>query len=667
MFQTVGGPSKGAAARKGARFPGGAVSLLLSPVVERELRVALHRRDARKSRLKVAGMGVAGVTIFMLLIGGLLGSRLWGSTMHFYLFIAGLYLAVGPAIQISTGLFAEERRQQTLELLYLTGMGSGELFIGKLLGGALVASSDLLALVPLMAIPFMSGGLSFDLFLATAACLPTVFVFVLAVGALGSALCKDEGTAFVVSLVLAGVLCLALPLPYNMGLWVARKAPFTKSWLCLSPALGPWLVYDKFKGFGAAGVRDFWRCTAFTWGLSMACLGLAAVILKQNWRRDLERSGTGGLEAKWAAFVRGSAAWREALRKRLLPVNAYQWLVEQDRRPVLQAWGLMAVVVVLWLLAWCAWPSVWPSTVNFLTTALVMLIGMGFLMRYAAARQIASDRREGAFELLLTTLLSPEEVVEGQEAALREQFRPAQWAMCGLFLVMAFTGLMMRNWTGTAVLSYLAVWGVLLTWCREQMHRSAPLAMWVAANSGRPMFGLMRVQGSSWGNLWMAYWSWSVMRTFAIFGRSASSFPTGSPLELVIVLFMLFAVLLSAISQQKRNEQKQRLISQLRSIAQEPVPEKNDPRFKIWKVQPWTRFPAPPGTTFDQPEKHLMHGWVWDHRSGRWTGPEKEVRALGGGFWRAIGRRSGFAWRQLRRLARPSASRQTRRDDVGLK
>src|SRR5580700_1537009 len=143
---------------KGSRtHAGGAVSLVLYPVVERELRVALHRGGSVKSRFKMAGLAVGWVALY-LFVGWLTGTRHWGESLHFWLFFGGLALAVAPAIRISAGLFAEERRQQTLELRYLAGMGSAELFIGKLLGGALVASCDLLAIAPLIAVPFLSGG-----------------------------------------------------------------------------------------------------------------------------------------------------------------------------------------------------------------------------------------------------------------------------------------------------------------------------------------------------------------------------------------------------------------------------------------------------------------------------------------------------------------------------
>src|ERR1700757_3683769 len=106
-------------------------SMLFPPVIERELRAALHRRGALQSRFRMARLGVFIVSVFLLL-SWLSGQRSLGGTLHFILFIWGLALAIGPAVNISVGLFSEERRNQTLELLYLTGMSSGELFGGKL-------------------------------------------------------------------------------------------------------------------------------------------------------------------------------------------------------------------------------------------------------------------------------------------------------------------------------------------------------------------------------------------------------------------------------------------------------------------------------------------------------------------------------------------------------
>jgi hypothetical protein len=609
-----------------SRGRSGASSLVLSPVVARELRVALHRWDIRKSRSNVARLGVLGVSIFML-FGALTGTGSWGRTLHFYLFLGGLGLAVGPAFRISVGLFAEERRQQTLELLYLTGMGSGELFAGKLLGGVVVASSELLALAPLIAVPFLGGGLSFQSFLATVVCLPTVFMVVLATGCLGSACSRHEGTALVVAGGLLGFVCLALPLPYNLGYWLAGAAPFVKSWLLLSPASGPWIVAGHFAGFR---VSDFWVWTGLMWGMSAICLALAAAVMKWNWRRDLERTAAAGWQANWKGFAIGSTQWRKRLRQRVLEINAYQWLTQQDRRPVLMAWGFIGVVCILWLLAWCAWPRLWPSPVNFYATAALLLGGVYWLVLRAAGRQMAADRRDGTIEMVLTTPLNPQEMLDGQKAALHEQFKPVKLVLCGLLVLMAIAGLLMRQWTAEQMVSYLAIWCVLLFWCWRPAQQAAPLAMWVAANCGRPMY-MGRQKGGPWNAVWKIYWLSMVANGFGIRRGWAQSFPNGSTLQMVFILFAVFWVIIFVAFAKRPATEKlaEALVSQLRAIAQEPLPERNDPRFKQWK-DVRTRFPgATDGIFGDLSES---------------SSPSRPIKAAGAWLWRPVGRVFGLAW-----------------------
>lgn len=608
------------------------MGLWLSPVVERELRVALHQRDSRNARFQVARVGVLVVSLFML-FGAWTGRASWGRTLHLYLVLGGLALAVGPAIRMSVGLFAEERRQQTLELLHLAGMGCGELFAGKLLGGALAGACELMALAPLLAVPFLSGGLSFDLFLATVACLPTVFVFALAAGSLASAMCRQEGTAAVVAAVLLGASWLALPLPYNLGSWLTGAAPFGRSWLVLSPALGPWMAAKNFGGFR---VGDFWTWTAAMWAWSAVGLGLAAVILRRNWRRDMERLDQEGWRGKWEALALGNTRWREALRRRVLSINAYQWLAQQDRRPVLQAWGFMGAVSVFWLLCCCAWPRVWPTTVNFYSTAIVLLVGTDALMSHAAARRMAADRRDGALELLLTTPLSPDEMLAGQRAALREQFAPVKWVLFGLLVVMALAGLSTRAWGVQALISYLAAWCLFFAWCWQPAHRFAPLAMWVAANCGRPIYGTFHT-GGAWNRVWFFYWIWTMSNSVGVFTGKAVSFPTGSTFEMWVVIgVVLWALIFMAAKARQTNSMVEPLVSQLRSIAQDPLPNRDDPRFKEWK-DIRTRFPAPPSGGLPA---------------------ANPVKAAGAWFWRPLGRVCGWAWVRLRG---PAANRSARR------
>jgi hypothetical protein len=130
---------------------------------------------------------------------------------------------------------------------------------------------------------------------------------------------------------------------------------------------------------------------------------------------DVFGARRGGIETQLAAHFTGDdsrgvagemeslRAGRRSLEGDIAPAsadeNAYQWLAEQDRRPVLQAWGFIAAVCGFWLLGWCAWPQLWPRPLSFYTTATVLLLGLDLLISYSAARRITADRRDGALEL----------------------------------------------------------------------------------------------------------------------------------------------------------------------------------------------------------------------------------------------------------------------------
>ena len=128
------------------------------------MRVAMHAPGALKPRFWAAGAATLAAAVF-LLISTAYGAGVWRA-FHKWLFVVSLYLAVIRPAQHAAGLFAEERRNQTLGLIYLTGIGSLELFVTKFFSGMLLASNELLALVPFIALPFLSGGVSLHLLLA---------------------------------------------------------------------------------------------------------------------------------------------------------------------------------------------------------------------------------------------------------------------------------------------------------------------------------------------------------------------------------------------------------------------------------------------------------------------------------------------------------------------
>lgn len=179
--------------------------MALLPIIERELRVALRKKRPRRRRLQVAGVAVSGTLLFLSL-AAFAGFRQAGPYLHRLLCLAAGYLVLQTP-RLTAGIFADERREQTLGLLFLSGLGAAEVFASKLMSAALVAFGDLLTLFPMLALPFLLGGVSSQQFLATVCALPSFLLFVLAVCLLASVLTRDDGTAVILTFVLLFVLC----------------------------------------------------------------------------------------------------------------------------------------------------------------------------------------------------------------------------------------------------------------------------------------------------------------------------------------------------------------------------------------------------------------------------------------------------------------------------
>jgi hypothetical protein len=107
------------------------------PLIERELRVALQKQRPIRARLKLAALA-AFISASFLLLSASTGRRAPGQALEQFLCVAGLYAVLG-APTLTAGVLAEERRNQTLGLLFVSGLSPGGVFASKFLSSALVA------------------------------------------------------------------------------------------------------------------------------------------------------------------------------------------------------------------------------------------------------------------------------------------------------------------------------------------------------------------------------------------------------------------------------------------------------------------------------------------------------------------------------------------------
>ena len=129
------------------------------PIVERELRVAARRPGTFWLRLLVAfGVIVVAAWIFLVWqnqsqseVGKVIFRALTGGLMV-YCLLAG--------VRATADCLSEEKREGTLGLLFLTDLRGYDVVFGKLVANSLAVFYGVLAVLPVLAIPLLMGGVT---------------------------------------------------------------------------------------------------------------------------------------------------------------------------------------------------------------------------------------------------------------------------------------------------------------------------------------------------------------------------------------------------------------------------------------------------------------------------------------------------------------------------
>jgi len=94
---------------------------------------------------------------------------------------------------------------------------------------------------------------------------------------------------------------------------------------------------------------------------------------------------------------------------------------------------------------------------SFLLVAASLHITVQFWIAWEAALRLNSDRRTGALELLFSTPLSPEEIVQAHWSSLRKQFTGPIMTVLAGDLTLALIACRTRAWSGDAISEFLTV------------------------------------------------------------------------------------------------------------------------------------------------------------------------------------------------------------------
>lgn len=397
------------------------------------------------------------------------GPQLYGAFLFGRLNL-GIFLTLWLLVPLLTAdAISRERREGTLGLLFLTPLRPSGVVLGKVAVHILRALTLYLTLLPWLMVPAMLGGVGWRDVVMAALIDAGILIVALSAGLIATSWSDD----WVKTALLAEIVSLVLGVTFLVANWkVFSCATFTPV-----PAAGPvvfmagkaspfFLTYGS--GLQPRGrLYEFWRLLGFAtssesamantvagwtlqsgWGPiwatcrpavqarwfagtgvllvgALAVLGVGTVIAARrvavSWR-DQPRSSR---EIHLRLTLFSPRFWQAAFRSRLarkLNRNPIGWLQERSAAARLVKWGwcAFAMLVVVGLAA-----EVADLRIGLIWLRWLLLLGLAF----SASSSFRRERESGAFELLLVTPLSVDQIILGRLRGLWMQYLPASMVM----------------------------------------------------------------------------------------------------------------------------------------------------------------------------------------------------------------------------------------------
>ena len=388
------------------------------PIVDRELRVAARRHSTYWVRLLLA---MASIVIgFFLYLGNIHTSRAHLAREIFGgLGFLGLVYGLASGRRFTADCLSEEKREGTLGLLFLTDLKGYDVVLGKLAATSVSAFYGLLAIFPVLALPILLGGITQGEFWRTLLLLIDTFLLSLAIGVFVSVWSWDARQAAGANLLLL-LMITTLP-PACAG----AIAYFSSNNVVVYELLLPCPIYTFFTCVESNYISNpgrFWWSLGIIATVTLLLVLLASRRAPHSWQDRPAVSGKVPWRDRWQRWVYGRPDKRQALRRRLLPVNAFCWLASRARWKPVAVWGFLIFVAVWWGCLQFESEINWWEESLAITTAVMLNSVFKLWISIEAGQRLAEEQKMGTLEFLLSTPLSEADIVHGQLAALRRQF-----------------------------------------------------------------------------------------------------------------------------------------------------------------------------------------------------------------------------------------------------
>jgi len=420
------------------------------PIVARELRQAARRR--RTYWLRAGAALLAAIIALGMLLPSYRGTRLptdSGQAMFWLMSAVALAYCLFAGVFTTADSLSEEKRDGTLGLLFLTPLRGYDVVLGKLVVAAANVLSAVAAVVPVLALAVMLGGVTLGEFWRVTLLLANTLFLSASLGLLVSAFSRDGRRAIGGTALLLVVLAGGFPLwsfavqslSSSSGLAVAFQLP--------SPAFSGYLALEA--QYPAAAGR-FWGSLAAQHFLAWAFLASASWALPRAWQDIPARvSDRNDLWLRVQTFLAVKLRLISA-RTHFADENPVLRLAGTHRRGQVLLWAVFgaAALVTIWTAS--VWKGVIPEGSPLVGAILISHLVTKLCIAWQASRRLAEDRRSGALEMLLTTPLDTPLLVRGWLIGLKRAFLAPVAFLIGVSLAVLVGGwVWLDDWDGEAL------------------------------------------------------------------------------------------------------------------------------------------------------------------------------------------------------------------------
>ena len=392
--------------------------MTLLPIVARELRVTARRRRTYWTRFAIAALalafsGYSFLFFFSMGVGNFAGKMLFTSLTA----LAWVYAVIGGIFKTADAL-SEEKRDGTLGLLFLTDLKGYDIVLGKIIAASVNWLFGLLAIFPILGLSLLMGGVAPGEFWRKIAALANLLFYSLALGMFVSSFMRSERRAAGLTILLLLVLLFA---PLNLAEWHQKRTGglSPSPWLVLPAILSPFQYAEDYLFRRNPDI--YWQSLGVTHAIGWLFLLLASAIVPHTWQQAAGKVSRIQEAAEQLTFGKNPAR-RRRFRAHALAINPFYWIAARARGKTLGVMLVLGAVAAFYAVNFWFRTNTWDSVWDFMWPVFWLQAILKVWLAFEGCRRFVEDRRSGALELILSTPLTPRDIIRGQWRALIGQF-----------------------------------------------------------------------------------------------------------------------------------------------------------------------------------------------------------------------------------------------------